>query len=255
MGCVGFRDVHHGFASSAVSTPQSPRPIAASQAQQRAVRSERGFFGPAGHRPRVLCRTTLGAALRSAAALGGAALLATPRALAATLAAALGRGRLAGPRVIAAAAETATAATSAGHPGDLGRGVLQAGADLVDVELHDGALLALAGLVRARLETALRDDAHPLLQGLRDVLRCLAPDRAVEEQRVAVLPLVGLPVEVARRRGDREVRDGRTRRGEPELRVTGQVADNGDDGLASHGRSSWIGGRTTGRRISERRDG
>src|SRR3954447_19715041 len=134
--------------------------------------SERGFFRPAGHRPRVLCRTTLGAALRSAAALGGAALLATPRALAATLAAppaaALGRDRLAGPRVVAAAAETATAATSAGHPGDLGRGVLQAGADLVDVEVHDGALLALAGLVRARLETALRDDAHPLLQGLRD---------------------------------------------------------------------------------------
>src|SRR5688572_31068412 len=40
----------------------------------------------------------------------------------------------------------------------------------VDVELDDGALLALAGLVLPLLEAALHDDAHPLLEGLGDVL-------------------------------------------------------------------------------------
>ena len=90
------------------------------------------------------------------------------------------------------------------------------------------------------LQPALHDDAHALLEGLGDVLRGLPPDRAGEEQRVAVLPLVGLLVEGARRRRDPEVRHGRTRGGEAQLRVVDEVADDGDDGLACHVRSPWL---------------
>ena len=74
--------------------------------------------------------------------------------------------------------------------------VLQRRADLVDVELDDGALLALAGLERALLEPAGRDDAHAAGQRLGAVLGGLAPDRAAQEQRFAVLPLVGVAVEL-----------------------------------------------------------
>src|SRR3954469_746660 len=106
------------------------------RARRHSSISERGLLGAAGHRPRVLrgAAALRSATLGSAALRGTAALLTAPGALAATLRG----GRLAGPRVVAAPAEP-PAATAAGHPGDLGRGVLQAGADLVDVELHDGA--------------------------------------------------------------------------------------------------------------------
>ena len=77
----------------------------------------------------------------------------------------------------------------------------------------------------------------PLLERLGDVLRGLPPDRAGQEQRLAVLPLVGLLVEGARRRRDPEVGHGRTRGGEAQLRVVDEVADDGDDGLACHVRS------------------
>src|SRR6478609_7835829 len=87
---------------------------------------------------------------------------------------------------------------------DLRRRVAQRRADLVDVELDHGALLALAGLVRALLEPSGRDHAHAPRQRLGDVLSRLAPDRAAQEQRLAVLPLVAVAVERARRRGDRE---------------------------------------------------
>ena len=43
-----------------------------------------------------------------------------------------------------------------------------------------------------------------------------------------------LTVEHARRRRDGEVRDGRTRRREPQFWVGGQVSDDGDDGVTSH---------------------
>src|SRR4051812_26054934 len=73
------------------------------------------------------------------------------------------------------------------------------------------------------------------MQGLGDVLGRLAPDRAPQEERVAVLPLVGLLVEEARRGGHGEVRDRSPRRGEAQVRVVGQVSDDGDRGLARHG--------------------
>src|SRR3954465_7386528 len=62
------------------------------------------------------------------------------------------------PATEAATAATEAAATlTAGRAGDLGRGVPQRGADLVDLELDDGALLAFLGLERALLEPAGHD--------------------------------------------------------------------------------------------------
>ena len=112
---------------------------------------------------------------------------------------------------------------------------LQAGADLLDVQLVDRALDALAVLVGPLLQPALHDDAHASLERLGDVLRRLTPDRAGEEQAFAVLPLVGLTVEGAGSGRDAELRDRRTGRGEAQLGVVDEIADDRDDGLACHG--------------------
>src|SRR5690242_8537217 len=117
-------------------------------------------------------------------------------------------GRRAAATAVAAAtaaAEVTTAAATAADLVDLGRGVAQRGPDLVDLELDDGALLAFLRLERPLLEAALHDDAGAAGQGLGDVLRRLAPDVAAQEQRLAVLPLAGLPVERARGGRDGEV--------------------------------------------------
>src|SRR3954464_12156867 len=124
------------------------------------------------------------------------------------------RGR---PRVVrrctaaeAAATSAAAAAVAAGVApaptaaalglGDLCGGVAQRRADLVDLYFEDGALLAFLGLIAALLEPALDDDPHAALQRLGDVLRCLPPDVAREEEALAVLPLVGGLVEEPWRR-------------------------------------------------------
>ncbi len=117
---------------------------------------------------------------------------------------------------------------------DLGGRVPQGRADLIDVHLDDGALLALLGLVGARLQPARHDDPGPAVQTLGDVLRRLAPDRAAHEEGLPVLPLVALPIERAWRAGHGEVRDGRPRGGEAQLRVSGEVADHGEGGFTSH---------------------
>src|SRR5690242_1589332 len=109
-------------------------------------------------RPRVVGGST-------AAALLAAAGAAAPTA--ATLATAL-----------LTAAEAAALATATAGLGDLGRGVLQARAHFLDVELVDRALHALAVLVRPLLEAALDDHAGPPRKGLGDVLRRLTPHRA-----------------------------------------------------------------------------
>src|SRR3954464_12028986 len=106
-----------------------------------------------------------------------------------------------------AAAEAAATLTARGA-GDLGRGVPERGADLVDLQLDHGALLAFLGLERALLEPAGHEDPRAAGQRLGDVLRRLAPDVAAEEQRLAVLPLLRLAVEGARRGGHGEVGDG-----------------------------------------------
>src|SRR3954451_16786490 len=135
-----------------------------------------------------------------------------------------------------AAAPAAPAASAALALDDLGRGVFQRRSDLIDVDLVDGALLAFLGFVRPLLQTPLHDHPSTTLQRLGDVLRGLPPDAAAEEQRVAVLPLVGLLVEEPWGRGNGEVGNGGTAGGEPQLRVVGQVADNGDGGLSCHAR-------------------
>src|SRR5205814_10690127 len=111
-----------------------------------------------------------------------------------------------------AGSATAIAAFSTGPAGagDLRRRAAPARPDLVDVDLEDRALLALSGLIASRLQPARDDHPHAALERLGDVLGRLTPDRTGEEQRLAVLPLVGLSVEGPRRRGDAEVRDRRT---------------------------------------------
>ena len=182
------------------------------------------------------------------AAPGAAALAAGRSGSAARLAA-----RAAGPRVVAAAGREALTAAGAAGLLDLGGGHLQARPDLLDVDLEDGALLTLAGLVGARLQSTRDDHPHAAGQRLGRVLGRLPPDRTVQEQGLLVLPVVGLPVEGARRRGDGEVRHGRTRGGEAQLGVSGEVADHGDRGFACHvqassRKQSWVTVRCSGDR-------
>src|SRR3954454_20022783 len=91
-------------------------------------------------------------------------------------------GAAAATAVGAGAAETAAGGRAALRAVHLGRGVLQGRADLFHVQLDDRALLALAGLVRALLEPAGRDDPHATGQRLGDVLGRLPPDGAAQEQ-------------------------------------------------------------------------
>src|SRR5699024_3858224 len=163
--------------------------------------------------------------------------------------------------VSALAAEAASAAATAAAL-DLGglRGrVAEGGAELVDVQLDAGAVVALAVGEGALLEAALCDHAGALLERRGHVLRGVAPDGAAEEQRLDVLPLVRLAVEGAGggRDGERRDRDAGLR--ESQLGVRGEVADHRDDGAIRHGCSSapgvwWIvrGSETAGHSASRR---
>src|SRR5690606_8222523 len=130
----------------------------------------------------------------------------------------------------------ATAATRGA--GDLRGRVAAARADLVDLEFDRRAVVALAVLVAALLEAALRDDAHALRERAGHVLGELAPARRAQEQRLAVLPLVRLTVERAGRGRDREVGDGQAVLRVAQLGVRGEVAHHRDDRLAGHDQAS-----------------
>jgi hypothetical protein len=91
--------------------------------------------------------------------------------------------------------------------GDLGGGPLQRRAEILDVDLVDGALVAVGGLVGALLEAAGDDDPRPFGEGFRGVVGQVPPGRAAQEQRVAVLPAVGGLVVDAAGGGDGERRD------------------------------------------------
>src|SRR5215468_5813337 len=109
-------------------------------------------------------------------------------------------GRIGGP--LAAAASALPGEVAAGPVGldDLGGGVAQRGADLVDLDLVNGALLAFPGFIGTLAQPPADNDAHAPLQALRDVLRRLPPDVAAQEEAVAVLPLAGGVVAEAWRR-------------------------------------------------------
>src|SRR5690606_15617087 len=181
---------------------------------------------------------TAPAAATTAALLAAGGSTGRPRVVGGSAAALLAATGAAAPAAATATAAVASLATSAGGLGDLGRGIAQAGADLVDVQLVDRALDALTVLVGPLLQSALHDHAHASLKRLGDVLRRLTPDGAGQEQAFAVLPLIGLTVEGAGGRRDTELRDGRTGRGEAQLGVIDKVADDRDDGLACHGGTS-----------------
>src|SRR5262249_54029695 len=84
-----------------------------------------------------------------------------------------------------------------GH-GDLGSGPFQRRAQILDVDLVDGALLSLRSLVLTLLEAAGHDDPGALGEGFGGVVGQVPPGRAAKEQRVAVLPLAGrLVIEAA----------------------------------------------------------
>src|SRR3954454_19785036 len=149
-------------------------------------------------------------------------------------------GAAAGAAAVAAAPATEAAFGAAADAVDLGRGVLERRADLIDLELDDGALLALTRLVRTLLEPAGHHHPHAAGERLGHVLGRLAPHVAAHEQRLAVLPLAGLAVEVAGRGGDGEVGDRGPRRGEPQLGIGGEVCDHGDEGHACNGGGSAL---------------
>lgn len=130
--------------------------------------------------------------------------------------------------------ETTTAAATARSARDLGRGIPQRWADLIDVEFVDRPLLTLASLEGALLEATGNNDAGALGQGLRHILGRLAPDVAPQEQCFAVFPFIGLTVEGARRRRHREVGDRGTGRRKTQLRVGRQIPDDGDNRFSSH---------------------
>src|SRR5215472_8620957 len=135
-------------------------------------------------------------------------------------------GRIGGPRVfggpLAAAASALPGEVAAGPVGldDLGGGVAQRGADLVDLDLVNGALLAFPGFIGTLAQPPADNDAHAPLQALRDVLRRLPPDVAAQEEAVAVLPFAGGVVAEARR-GGRLARGGVA-----QFWVGNQVADD-----------------------------
>src|SRR5579859_1740892 len=119
-----------------------------------------------------------------------------------------------------------------GDPVHLRGGAAQGGADVIGLDLVDGALLAFLGLVRPLAEPAGYDHPHPASQGLRDVLRRLPPHVAGQEQAVAVLPLAGGVVAEPRRRGDPEPRHRLTRRGKTQLGVIDKVPYDRDLSVA-----------------------
>src|SRR3954452_23622925 len=135
-----------------------------------------------------------------------------------------GIGGAAPRRPLATVAGTDPAGTMPG-PGGLGdrrRRVTERRADLIDLHLDDGALLALLGLEGALLEAALCHHPGAAGQRLGDVLRRLPPHAAAQEERLSVLPLLGLAVQGARGGGDGEGGD-RCARGCPaQLGVAGQ---------------------------------
>jgi len=96
-------------------------------------------------------------------------------------------------------------AVGLGVAGGHGGGVGEAGADVVGVELVDGALVTGLGGVVALGQPADDEESVALVQGLGGVLGQAAPAGDGQVDGVAVLPLPGRVVLVAVVDGDPEV--------------------------------------------------
>src|SRR5262249_3299845 len=144
------------------------------------------------------------------------------------------RGAAAGPARPAGPTGSAAAEAAAGPVGlgDLGRGVPHGRADIVDLDLVDGPLLAFPGLVRPLAQPTVDDHPHAPLQALGHVFGRLAPDVAGEEEAVAVLPLTAGVVTEPGGGGDAELGDRLAGRGVAQFRVVDQVAGDRDLGVA-----------------------
>lgn len=112
---------------------------------------------------------------------------------------------------------------------DLGNGVGEVRRDGADEEGRPLVLLAVF-LPALGAEVAGDDDLHALGQGLGGVLGEALPDGAADEERVAVLPLLGLLVEATAVEGERNGRDGLSGLSEAELGVAGETANAGQSG-------------------------
>src|SRR5699024_5916782 len=101
----------------------------------------------------------------------------------------------------------------------LGGGESQRRSGLLDVQFEGDALVAL--LVRELVLLELADDDHAvtLLMRLGEVLAVLPPQRAAQERRITVDPLLGVLVEVAVVAGDGERRDRDLLLGVPQLGI------------------------------------
>ena len=148
-----------------------------------------------------------------------------------TQAAALAAGRAAAGGALASAVPAVPGA-GPGDPVDLSRSVPQRRADIIDLHLIHGPLLALLGLIRPLPQPPRDDHPHPPGQRLGHVLRRLPPHIAGQEQTVPVLPLTGLVVPEPRRRRHPELRHRLPRRGEPQFRIVHEVARDRDLGIA-----------------------
>src|SRR5689334_14516573 len=104
----------------------------------------------------------------------------------------------------AAAEAAATAAVSTADLVDLRGRVAQRGADLVDLQLHDSALLAFLRVEGTLAQPSGDEHSRTAGERLGHVLGDLPPHVAPQEQRFAVFPLARVLVERAGRGGDRE---------------------------------------------------
>jgi hypothetical protein len=106
-----------------------------------------------------------------------------------------------------------------------GGGPLQRGADLISIDLGDRPLLPLRGLPAALPQPAGHHHPVALGEGVGQVLGLHAPDVDRQERGVAVAPRAVLLNPLGHRHP--QVGDGDAARGEAQLGVVDQVADDG----------------------------
>src|SRR5215468_8121804 len=115
---------------------------------------------------------------------------------------------------------------------DLGGHVAQRGADVVDLDLVNGALLAFPDLIGPLAQPAVDDHPHAALKALGGVLRRLPPDVAGKEEAVPVLPLPALVVAEPGCGGHAELGDRLAGGGVTQFGVVDQVANDCDLSVA-----------------------